>query len=523
MRSIKFIIPFLTAAVIILFIPACAQPETEAVEEPAVVEKTVVEEPEVADEPESPEEEPADVEEEPNADEEPAAEEEVTVDGEPELVWSYPHENSINSMDVDPNGEILAVGEFKVTYMHILANGELMDVIVHEHAVEDLEFSLDGSILGAGQGYHGILLTDLDSGEEYMTLEHGHNSRLAFSPDGEHIATGDRNGIIWLWGISDGEQLAELEEPEIKDKAIQNQWILDINYHPSGNFLSSLHSDNTVYIWDLEKEQVINKIQLDDPAFKFSPTEPIMACAVREDGNYLIRLWDVDNGDQVGDIEVPGEVVDIDFSPDGKLLSVATFGRPTNVSESGATICDISAQKLLYTLDVNLENNDYPRTVVFTSDGGHLAVGTNGGLIEFWRLPGAEPLEEPEIDIKEPPPLPSDLLFDTGSSILKSEADPVLKEFAQDLYAALPKAQITFIGHTDSRGDAASNMQLSIDRATAVKDWFENWAQENNADGWELLVDGKGDTELKVPDVDSEGNFLEGAGSLNRRVEIEIE
>jgi hypothetical protein len=35
--------------------------------------------------------------------------------------------------------------------------------------------------------------------------------------------------------------------------------------------------------------------------------------------------------------------------------------------------------------------------------------------------------------------------------------------------------------------------------------------------------DGRGDTEVKVPDVDTEGNFREEAGRLNRRVEIEID
>ena len=35
--------------------------------------------------------------------------------------------------------------------------------------------------------------------------------------------------------------------------------------------------------------------------------------------------------------------------------------------------------------------------------------------------------------------------------------------------------------------------------------------------------DGKGDSELKVPDVDIEGNFRKEAGALNRRVEIAIE
>ncbi len=514
MKSIKLPIKLIIIIMTVIGLtiaPACQASEPEVTEEPVVEE-----EPETAEEPES-EEEPEVIEEEPETAEE-------AVEGEPELVWSYSHDESINSLAVDPDGEILAAGEFKASYMHILANGTLVDAIIHEHSVEDLEFSLDGSILGAGQGYHGVLLTDLNSGEEYMTLEHTHNSRLAFSPDGEHIATGDRNGIIWLWDVDYGEQVVVLENPEIEEKTITNRWILDIDYHPSGKILSSVHSDKTVYIWDLEQEQVIDKIQLDDPSFKFSPDETTMAGAVREDGKYLVYLWDVDGGEKIGDLTVPGEVCDIAFSPDGSFLSVATFGRPTKPdTESTVTIYDVYNQKLLYTLEINLENDDYPRVLVFTPDGGHLAVGTNDGLLELWKLPGAEPLEEPEIDMKEPPPLPSDVLFDTGSFELKAGADEVLEEFANDLYAALPEAKITFIGHTDSRGDASSNLQLSIDRATAVMDWFENWTRENDVDGWELFVDGKGDAELKVTDFDTEGNFLGGAGKLNRRVEIKIE
>jgi len=38
-----------------------------------------------------------------------------------------------------------------------------------------------------------------------------------------------------------------------------------------------------------------------------------------------------------------------------------------------------------------------------------------------------------------------------------------------------------------------------------------------------LLTDGRGDTELKVVDVGADGQFLSGAGQLNRRVEIEID
>ncbi|OPZ78185.1 MAG: Outer membrane porin F precursor [Actinobacteria bacterium ADurb.Bin444] len=125
--------------------------------------------------------------------------------------------------------------------------------------------------------------------------------------------------------------------------------------------------------------------------------------------------------------------------------------------------------------------------------------------------------------MRTPPPLPGDVLFDTGSAELKQEAFAELEALAEELYANFTKATITFVGHTDSRGDAQSNLQLSIDRAQAIKDWFQDWADTKGSSGWVLLVDGKGDTELKVPDVDIEGNFLNDAGALNRRVEIEIE
>ncbi len=123
----------------------------------------------------------------------------------------------------------------------------------------------------------------------------------------------------------------------------------------------------------------------------------------------------------------------------------------------------------------------------------------------------------------KPPLLPSEVMFDTASAELKESAQGILEEYAEELYIAVPQASITFIGHTYSRGDSAYNLQLSLERASEVKDWFENWADENGIESWEFLVDGRGDTELKVPDMDSEGKFLEEAGALNWRVEIEID
>ena len=151
--------------------------------------------------------------------------------------------------------------------------------------------------------------------------------------------------------------------------------------------MASVHNDNSVYIWDLEKEMVIQSLELDYGPFRFSPDLNIMAGAVREEREYLVRLWEVDEGSHMGDLAVPGKVCDIFFSPDRKLMAAAAFGRPT-VTDSGSatTIYDISSQELLYALDQNLENNDFLLALSFTPDGGHLAVAANNGIIELWRF-----------------------------------------------------------------------------------------------------------------------------------------
>ncbi len=514
MKSLRFMVPLLVLALTLAFLPACAAEAPEVAEEPEPIE-----EPEVAEEPEPPEEPPVEEPEEPEVAEEP---EEAVLEEEAELLWVYEHEDldsRLQCVAVSPDEETLVAGAYLTTYTHLLYDGALMDVDAsHRHSVDDIDFSPDGSMLGIGLTVYGVSLIDAESGEEIIQLHGGYDNRLAFSPDGSYVATGNRNGLLWIWDAETGEQVTELEAPETDS-------ILSIVYHPSGNLLASLiwTDPGTVYIWDLQTEQIVQEIELGILAgsaktpFQFSPDGNLMAGYMRQDREDKVRIWEVESQEEVAVLPFENRVNEIDFSPDGSLLAVGSLYLET-------TIWDVETGTLLVTLDQTIEElTDGTRALAFTRDGGHLAVVRNDGPLEMWRLPGAEPFVEPEIDITQPPPLPSDVLFDTGSAELKAGSDEVLEEFAADLYEALPEAKITFIGHTDSRGDAASNLELSLDRATAVMEWFEAWASENDVDGWELDVDGKGDTELKVEDVESEGNFSEEAGRLNRRVEIEIE
>ena len=455
-------------------------------------------EPEPADEPDAPAEEPQ------------------RAEGEPEVVWSATHEHPINALAVAPDGATLAVGEW-ATYLHQTADGRLMDAFVHSHTPDDLAFAADGDILGVGLGLGGVLLVDPDDGTELATVGSGYDNRLAFSPDGSQLATGNRDGVVWLWSGDGTEQVGELDD--------EAEYIDSLEYHPDGELLAAVDFSCLARVWDLTTEEVRSTLELEsgvascyvmDP-FAFSPDGDVMAGAVVEDWEPYLRLLSVDDATVLWEAALLPQVRDMTFSPDASLLAVA--------SREAATLFDVETGQVTYTLERTYDDGEesYPTSVAFTPDGGHVALGYWDGMVELWRLPGAEELIAPEVEPCDPLPLPGDVLFDTGSSELLAEADPVLGELAGDLRDGFPEATLTFVGHTDSRGDPAANQQLSIDRATAVASWMEDWAADNGVDGWDLDIDGRGDSELKVTDTNADGEFLAEAGSLNRRVEIEIE
>lgn len=468
-------------------------------------------------EPESPVEAPVE-EVEAEAPEEAPDEDPVDVGGDPTLVWSYQHDERVDAIAISPDNTTLAVNE-RAVYTHQLADGFLLDAYPTRTGPRSLAFSPDGDRLGVGIALYGAHVFDTATGEEVATAGEGYDTFLAYAPDGNLLALGNRDGVVSVVGT------AEFDVVDTFDPAGADA-VSAITFAAAGELLAVTHFDCTVRVWDVDAAAVVHELELETgdgscglsaATFAFSPDGEQMVGAVRIDGTQMLRVWSTNDGAIEGEFEVAERVRDLAFSPDGRLLAVA--------GNAATQIIDVERQQVRFTIDEVAAAGliARPTSTAFGHDGGHVAFGWSDGTVDVWRLAGAEELVAPPQPVCEPLPLPGDVLFDTGSAVLLAGADASLIELAQRLVDDTPDATLTFVGHTDSRGDAAANLQLSHDRAASVADWFTDWMQANAVDGWTLETEGRGAAELKVDDVDADGRFLEGAGAINRRVEIEID
>jgi outer membrane protein OmpA-like peptidoglycan-associated protein len=102
------------------------------------------------------------------------------------------------------------------------------------------------------------------------------------------------------------------------------------------------------------------------------------------------------------------------------------------------------------------------------------------------------------------------IYFDSGSDKIKPESAGTMKEIANVLKEN-PTVNIKILGHTDSDGDDAKNLDLSKRRAVSVKNAL---SAEYGIEATRIQTDGKGETEPIAPNSTSDGK------AKNRRVEL---
>lgn len=112
-----------------------------------------------------------------------------------------------------------------------------------------------------------------------------------------------------------------------------------------------------------------------------------------------------------------------------------------------------------------------------------------------------------------PPPAPRQFLlyFEAGGDSLTSESQALMRQIVE-FVRNRPAPDVTVIGHTDTTGDAASNFDLGMRRATLIRDLLVKDGLDSAQ--VELASHGEADLLVSTPDNTPEPR--------NRRVEVTV-
>lgn len=224
---------------------------------------------------------------------------------------------------------------------------------------EALAMSPDGQLLAmVSSADAAVRVVDTASGQERMVLT-GHtnnNYAAAFSPDNKFLATGGQDLAIRIWDLAARTQIAQLDTPQQQIRALvygldgtlyagyvdgqivawnvagkqpslslaaHNTGVTCLALHPTGRYLASGSTDDSVKVWDLQTVEAIQALpiagnNLHDVVFGLDG-QTLMATSTE----WTIRFWDFRAGKQLRVLKLADlQPFRLALSPEGRYLAV---------------------------------------------------------------------------------------------------------------------------------------------------------------------------------------------------------
>ena len=249
----------------------------------------------------------------------------------------------------------------------------------HPALVLDVAFSPDGNTLASASDDQTVRLWDPKSGKLLNTLQ-GHTSSVngvSFSPDGNTLASASYDQTVRLWDPKSGKLLNTLQG--------HTSSVNGVSFSPDGNTLASASYDHTVRLWDPKSGKCLFTLT--------GHTSSVNGVSFSPDGNTLascsgdilgkdntVRLWDPKSGKCLFTLTGHTRSVNgVSFSPDGNTLASCSgdiLGKDNTIR-----LWDPKSGKLLNTLQGHTRSVN---GVSFSPDGNTLTSASDDQTVRLW-------------------------------------------------------------------------------------------------------------------------------------------
>ena len=296
------------------------------------------------------------------------------------------HQSNINSITFSPDGETLISGGYgrgpRIKFWDV-ATGELMDSIINPYTnviSMYIAISPDGRKIanGTGRWKPDVYLWDIATGTSETLKGHMDGVKsVAFSPDGNLLASGSDDGMICLWDTT----------TLIHNTTLIRHYdtVVSLTFSPDGKTLASGSEDGTIILWDtenLKQKTVITEHNNWGSDIDYSPDGQKIVAGY---GDRTLRLWDTTSGKLTRTISGHnGGVISVSFNPDGQTVASSeniSYIDLVRFEEHIVNLWDITTGAIRLTL---FGHNDDVYFLRFSPKGNMLITSDRDGKVVLW-------------------------------------------------------------------------------------------------------------------------------------------
>ena len=291
-----------------------------------------------------------------------------------------------NAIEYSPDGRILAAHEDRTVYLWDHISGNKHAFIGHTGDIRAIAFSKDGQMIASGGTDKTIRIWNVEA-KRLMAILTGYDSTVstvAFSSDSSMVAGGSKNGTIRVWDAGTGDRIYEFNG--------HTELVSSISFWGGDRILISSSLDGTVRFWDLVAPggSLTPPQEHGAPVYAvasspdLSSSDPDEYTFVSGSADKLIRVWNMKT-----DQFVPTFERDTDLVLDGHNDSV----RKVRLSPDGRTIASASLDGTVRLWDRHLKrlrltlanHTGKVKALAYTADNRIYACGTGlDGKLRLW-------------------------------------------------------------------------------------------------------------------------------------------
>lgn len=295
---------------------------------------------------------------------------------------------AVTGLSASPWAPVIAVAGQKQIALYHSDTLDVLGVVPFKdeqgaYQPEDVKFSRNGKMLIVGGGHAAqagrVSIFDLATGERIISVGSGQEFDSALgadlSPDQGKIALGGPSRLVKVLSTKDGSLLFKMKK--------HTDWVTAVAFSPNGEWLATADRNGGVVIWDADNGLEIHTLaghKSAATALSWRLDSRVLA-SVSEDGS--LKVWEMSEGKQVKTWNPhPTGVLSVSYTHDGRLV---TCGRDNQVTAWGADGTRLKSFEF---------TNELPVRATFSHDGARVFASDWTGKVTAWETATGRRLAE---------------------------------------------------------------------------------------------------------------------------------